>query len=421
MAKLLIVTPYFPPEMGAPQARLSELGARLLELGWQVEVLTALPNYPTGAIFPGYPRFRTRRETIAGMATLRVPVYPSNRGFVRRLASYLSFTASATAHGMRCARPDVILCESPPLFAGLAGLILARRFRCPWVFNISDLWPRSAVEMGVLSPRGLPARLAGGLEQWLYRRSDAVTGQSEEIVADIADRIPELVTPKDMTRVITNGVEPSRFGPEHADDEARALVGNAPGPIFLFAGLLGLAQGLDEVLDAVRALPADVPGRLVLVGDGPMRDHLAARIDSERIDRVMLIPAQPRERVPALLACADVALVSLGRTLRGAVPSKIYEAMAASLPILLVAGGEAAKRVGRAPCGITVEPGRADALTDAWTRLATDHSLRQRLGLAGRQEAESRYSRAAVAAELDGLLRQLVAAPTEDGSAAPVG
>lgn len=416
MTKLLIVTPYFPPEMGAPQARLSELGARLVERGWQVEVLTALPSYPTGAIFPGYPRYRTQRETVAGMLTLRVPIYPSNRGFVRRLASYLSFTASATWFGGRCTRPDVILCESPPLFAGLAGLALARRFRCPWVFNISDLWPRSAVEMGVLSPRGVPARLAGALERWLYRHTDAVTGQSEEIVDDIASRMAGQVTPELASRVITNGVEPSRFGPEHADDEARTWVGDAAGPIFLFAGLLGLAQGLDEVLDAVRALPEAVPGRLVLVGDGPMRAHIAARIEAEGIDRVTLVPAQPRERVPALLACADVALVSLGRTLRGAVPSKIYEAMAAGLPILLVAGGEAAKRVSRAPCGITLDPGRAADLTAAWTRLANEPELRQQLGRAGRQEAETRYSRAAVAAELDALLHQVIAPAPEPSS-----
>jgi glycosyltransferase involved in cell wall biosynthesis len=403
MPKLLIVTPYFPPEMGAPQVRLSELGWRLIERGWQVEVLTALPNYPTGTIFPGYPKYRTLRETLAGLPTLRVPVYPSNRGFVRRLASYLSFTASASYFGGRCVRPDVILCESPPLFAGLAGLVLAWRFGCPWVFNISDLWPRSAVEMGVLSARGLPARMAGALEHWLYRKADAVTGQSQEIVDDIAARMPGLIT-----KVITNGVEPARFGPEQADQDARALIGNSAGPVFLFAGLLGLAQGLDQVLDTVRGLPDSVPGRLVLVGDGPMREHLATRIATENIERVKLVPAQPRERVPALLACADVALVSLGRTLRGAVPSKIYEAMATGLPILLVAGGEAAKRVSRAPCGVTVEPGNNEALTAAWTRLATDHTLRRQLGRAGRQEAKSRYSRAAVAADLAMLLESLI-------------
>lgn len=401
--RLLIVTPYFPPEMGAPQVRLSELGARLIDLGWTVDALTAQPSYPTGRIFPGHPRWRTSRERVGRIETLRVPVYPSNRGFVRRIASYLSFTLSAAWFGTGLRRPDVLLVESPPLFAGLTGWYLARRFRCPWVLNVSDLWPRSAIEMGVLSESGLPARGATALENWLYRQAGAITGQSREIVDDIRERHPGATT-----RVITNGCEPARFGPEHADDEARRLLGDAPGPVFLYAGLLGLAQGLDEVLDWVKTLPDDVPGRLVLVGDGPLRARLASRIRDEEIHRVRLLPAQPRDRVPALLAAADVALVSLGRTLRGAVPSKIYEAMASSLPILLIAGGEAAERVGRAPSGLVVAPGDTEAAIRAWTALATDPALRSDLGDAGRREAESRYSRAVVAEILADLLESLV-------------
>jgi len=403
MPRLLIVTPYFPPEMGAPQARLFELGSRLIEHGWQVEALTALPSYPTGRIFPGYCKARPIRQTLGAIQVLRVPVYPANRGFLRRLASYLSFTASAALLGGRCARPDVILCESPPLFTGLAGLWLARHFACPWLLNISDLWPRSAIEMGVLAEDSLSARWAGALERALYRRADAVSGQSQEIVTDIHQRVPGT-----RARVITNGVEPARFGPQHVDREARDLIGPEPGPVFLYAGLLGLAQGLDRVLDVVFALPASVPGRLVLVGDGPLRASLAARIDAAGSGRVRLLPAQPRARVPALLATADVALVSLGQTLRGAVPSKIYEAMASGVAILLVADGEAASRVTRAPSGLRVAPGDPAALAAAWERLATEPALRARLGAAGREEAENRYSRAATAAQLDALLRTLL-------------
>jgi glycosyltransferase involved in cell wall biosynthesis len=386
--------------MGAPQARLSELGERLLDLGWEVETLTALPNYPTGRVFPGYPRRRPVVETVGRIRTARVPLLPSQKGIARRLACYLSFAGSAAFHGPRlCARPDVLLFESPPLFLGFAARRLARRWRCPYVMSVSDLWPRSAVEMGIVKP-GLATRLAERLELSLYRNAAGVTGQSEEIVESVAARSPG--TP---VEVITNGVEPGRFG--RTDAAARELIGPEPGPVFLYAGLLGLAQGLDQVLDVAASLPPDVPGRCVLVGEGPKREALQARVERERIDRVRLLPAQPRERIPALLAAADVAVATLGMRLQGAVPSKIYEAMASARPLLLIAEGEAARRVERAECGLAVRPGDLDGARQAWIRLATDPELRARLGAAGRRAAVTDYDRARIAERLDRFLRSV--------------
>ena len=388
--------------MGAPQARLSELGERLIDLGWEVEALTSLPNYPTGRVYPGYPRRRPAVESVGRIRTVRVPLLPSQTGFVKRLACYFSFAASAAWHGPRlCARPDVLFVESPPLFIGFAARRLARRWRCPYVLNVSDLWPQSAIEMGVVKP-GLATRLAERLELSLYRHAAGVTGQSEEIVESVAARSPG--TP---VEVITNGVDPARFGPGVADDAARALIGSEPGPVFLYAGLLGLAQGLDQILDVAASLPPEIPGRAVLVGEGPVREALQARIDRERIDRVRLLPAQPRERIPALLAAADVAVATLGMRLQGAVPSKIYEAMAGARPLLLIAEGEAARRVERAECGLTVRPGDLDGAREAWIRLATEPDLRVRLGAAGRRAAETTYDRARIAERLDRFLRKV--------------
>jgi glycosyltransferase involved in cell wall biosynthesis len=395
--KLCILTQYFPPEMGAPQARLSELGERLIDLGWEVEALTALPNYPTGRVFPGYPR-KAMAEMVGRIRTVRVPLLPSQGGIARRLVCYFSFAGSAAFHGPRlCARPDVLFVESPPLFIGFAARWLARRWRCPYVLNVSDLWPRSAIEMGMVKP-GLGTRLAERLELSLYRHAAGVTGQSEEIVESVAARSDAAV------EVITNGVEPGRFG--QTDEAARALIGREPGPVFLYAGLLGLAQGLDQILDVAARLPPEVPGRCVLVGEGPVRKALEERVEREGIGRVRIVPAQPRERIPALLAAADVAVASLGMRLQGAVPSKIYEAMASAKPLLLIAEGEAARRVERAGCGLTVRPGDLEGVRQAWERLATDAGLRARLGAAGRQAAETEYDRARIAEKLDRFLRR---------------
>jgi glycosyltransferase involved in cell wall biosynthesis len=403
MPRLCILTQYFPPEMGAPQARLSELGERLVDAGWEVEALTALPNYPTGKIFAGYDPRKPAIEQIGRIRTVRVPLYTSQSGFTKRLRSYFSFVRSAKRHGPKfCQRPDLLFVESPPLFIGYAARALARKWRCPYVFNVSDLWPESAIRMGVVKP-GLATWLAERLELKLYRHAAAVTGQSSEIIGSVVER-----SPSTHTTVITNGVDPARFGKQFADAAARELVGSEPGPVFIFAGLLGHAQGLDQILDIAAALPADQPGRFVLVGEGPERQHLEERIHRENIPRVRIVAAQPRERIPALLAAADVALVSLGMAIPGAVPSKIYEAMASNLPILLIADGEPARRVEAAGCGISVSPGDAAGAQQAVLRLSGDPALCASLGAAGRQAAETTYNRNEIGKQLDRFLRSLL-------------
>jgi glycosyltransferase involved in cell wall biosynthesis len=400
--RLTILTQYFTPEMGAPQVRLSELGAALVRRGWGVEVLTALPNYPTGRIFPGYAPWRTTVEGQGEMSVVRVPLWPSKTGMAKRMLSYLSFAASAALLGPRRRPdrrpPDLLLVESPPLTTGLTARWLAWRWRCPYVLNVSDLWPESFLRVGALQP-GILTRMAEAFENSLYRHAAGITGQSQEIIDHVRQRSPE--TP---TAVITNGCDPARFGPGMADGDARNLLGNAPGPVFLYAGLLGIAQGLDQLLDLAATLPPEVPGRFVLVGDGPMREALLARVEGERIPRVTILPAQPRERIPALLAAADAAVISLVAPIPGAVPSKIYEAMASHLPILLVARGEPARRVEEAGAGLAVAPGDGAALAAAFRRLATDEALRRHLGEAGRHAAETTYHRDRIAERLHRFL-----------------
>ena len=401
--RLCMLTQYFPPEMGAPQARLSELGERLIDRGWEVEVLTALPNYPTGKIFDGYDPSEPLVDSVGRMRCVRVPLYTAKTGFLKRLRCYFSFGANAKKHGPKlCSPPDLLFVESPPLFISYAARSLAKRWKCPMVFNVSDLWPESAVRMGVVK-EGLATRMAERLELKTYRSSAGITGQSEEIIDSIRQRCPGV-----RTQVITNGVDPNRFGPEQADDEARELIGSEPGPVFMFAGLLGMAQGLDQILDLAKAIDEDIPGRFVLVGDGPARADLEQRINNENISRVKLLPAQPRERVPALLAVADAALISLGMSIPGAVPSKIYEAMASSLPILLVADGEPARRIERARCGLAVSPGDQPALLEAFNRIAGNAELRDEFGRCGREAAETVYHRDGIADLLNEFLRGLI-------------
>src|ERR1700681_104517 len=153
--RVVLITHYFPPEVGAPQARLFELASHAAAAGHSVTVVTGLPNYPTGVIPPEYRdrsrRQETRQETMDGVRVIRTWVYATpNRGFLRRILNHLSFALSSLTALRRVGPTDVIFIESPPLLTGLAVLVYARVKRAPYIFNVSDIWPQSAVELGAL-------------------------------------------------------------------------------------------------------------------------------------------------------------------------------------------------------------------------------------------------------------------------------
>ena len=310
--RLCLLTEFFPPELGAPQGRLFELAERLQALGWRVNVVTAAPNYPIGRVFAGYSRWRPQREALGCLEVLRLPMWPTQKGIVRRIVSQLTFALSAALLApLAESRPSLVYVESPPLFLAIAARWLGWIWRCPYVINVSDLWPDSAFHLGYLK-EGAVLTLGRCLERWLYRGAIGVTGQSDEIVSHVAR-----VHPSARTLEVTNGVETQCFGRHRADEAARAALGPQPGPVFIYAGLLGYAQGLDRIVDWSLMLPSGVPGRIVLVGDGPLRESIVIRLARGDAPRVRLLPAVERARVPALLAAADVALISLGARIPG--------------------------------------------------------------------------------------------------------
>ncbi len=402
MPRILLLTQYFPPEIGAAQTRLFELGQELSTLGWEVEVLTALPNYPTGRVFEGYDVKKPLKEAIGRLSVVRVPLRPAQQGFADRLLCYFSFVRSAVRWGPTiCVKPDVLFVESPPLFIGHAGVHLSRHWSVPMVFNVSDLWPESAKFMGVVKNRLVLAG-AEALELSYYRRASLVTGTSDEIIESVRRRCPST-----DAEVITNGVDIDRFGPQFINEEARSLLGDQDRVTFTYAGVMGLAQGLNQVLDVAASVRDLHQVQFVLIGDGADRESLRRRIDVENLHNVRLLQAQPKEKIPALLAASQVGFHVLKFAIPGAVPSKIYEAMASSLPILFAGEGEGARRVLKAGAGLTVPYGDIRALEEAVRRLASNPDLRRELGSAGGRAAEQLYSRKEIAKRLHQLLQRV--------------
>jgi len=390
--QFVLHTQYYPPEMGAPQARLSDLAHRLKLLGHEVQVLTAMPNYPHGRIFAGYPG-GYQKEVRDGILVRRAMIVPSNRSsLLPRLISYLSFCLSSLLVGvLRIDQPDIIITESPPLFLAITGWLLAKIKGARFIMNVSDLWPDSAKHIGMLEEGSLTYRIMRGMAHFAYRRAWLVTGQSREIIEAITLQVPEA-----KTYHLSNGVDPEKFSPQlrNAEIRKRYLQDGELG--WVYAGLHGLFQGLEQILFLAEHM-RDQKVRFLFFGDGPEKDRLIKTSLERRLEKVDFYPALPHREMPAILASMDVAVIPLKSKIVGAVPSKIYEAMASGIPILLLAEGEARDIIEKSNAGLVASPGDFTSLSQAADRLVADAGLRQTLGRAGREAAIHTYNRVEIA------------------------
>ncbi len=382
-----ILTQYYPPEVGAPQARLSGLAEGLVQRGHEVYVLTAMPNYPGGKIYPGYGGW-LRREMIRGVHVVRVAIYPcSNLDFLPRLASCLSFmVTSILIGGWRLPGLDYLLTESPPLFLGLCGYLLSRWKRARWIFNVSDLWPESALRLGYLK-RGVLTEFASALERFCYQKAWMVSGQSKDIIQNITLRYPRV-----HTYHYSNGVDIKAFSPSRHPGADRSL-GSKDEVIVLYAGLHGLAQGLDQVLLVAQRLRGIQKLKFILIGDGPQKSALKQMVRELGLAHVQMMEAVAKEQLPDLIRSADICLISMKTYIPGAVPSKLYAAMGCGKPVLLIGEGEAAAIVKACGSGLVVAPGDIQGIDDSLRFLIQHPELWEVMGRGGRLAVEQYFDR----------------------------
>jgi glycosyltransferase involved in cell wall biosynthesis len=401
--RIVLLTHYFPPEVGAPQGRLFELAARAVAVGHKVTVVTGFPNYPTGVVAPNYRgRFRME-EDLDGIRVLRTWVYATrNRGFVRRILNHLSFAFSSLTVIRKLGPADVIFVESPPLLIGLSALAYRRIKRAPFIFNVSDIWPQSAVELGALRSR-FAIRLAEMFERHLYRRAARIS----VVTPGMLERLAARGVPRHKLVVITNGVDTTAFLPTAPDPKLSQQLGLDGRKIFLYAGTHGMAQGLDVILEAAK-LTKDSDVLYVLAGDGADKDALAKKAQTEGLGNVRFVPNQPKSMMPALINLAYASVIPLKRLdlFKSALPSKMFESMATAKPIVAAVWGEAADLVTAAACGLVVTPEDPSAMREAVERLAADPNLARELGNNGRKYASEHYDRDIIARRFIEMLEE---------------
>jgi colanic acid biosynthesis glycosyl transferase WcaI len=407
MTRILFITPYYPPEKGAAAVRISETATRLVKRGHEVTVLTTVPNYPTGIVPAEYRGRLLQEEVLDGVRVVRVWSYASpNRGFFRRVLAQLSFGCLTPILGrQRIGQPEVIILESHPLFNAIAGRVIASLKHCPFIFMVSDLWPASAVELGVLRNKFL-IRLAEWLERSTYKRAQLIWALS----AGIRDGIIESGVPREKVFLLTNGADLSKFYPL-PQKQARTELGWDERYTVLYIGNFGLSHGLTTVLEAARQLQDHADIHFILVGDGAERVDLLEKAQKWNLKNVTFFASQLHERVPLFLAGADVCLVPMRKLplFEGRLPLKMFEVMASARPFLLGVEGEA-RRIAEEEAGaaLYVEPENAEALASGIIYLQGHPEEAQLLGSRGHSYVEEHYNRDQLTAELDVHIEKLL-------------
>jgi len=402
--KLLILTQYYPPEIGAPQNRLHELAVRLKAAGMEIDVLTALPNYPRMEIMNGYENRKIRYEEIDGIPVHRSWIYVTkSKGIFSRLLIYFSFVWSSYWKGRKMKKYDYLLVESPPLFLAYSALRLAKKLNAKLIFNVSDLWPESAEKLGIVTNK-IALNLAYKLEAKCYRQAFLITGQTQGIVDDICARFPDkkvywLPNGVDVSFYNPSQIQPGNFRERNSFSQEEIL--------FFYGGIIGHAQGLEVILNAANLLRENSKIQFILQGSGPEKEMLMELNKTLKLNNVHFLEPVSKKEMPSILKSIDVALVPLKNLplFKGAIPSKVFEALAMEVPLLLGVDGEARNHfIEKGKAGLFFQPENADELAKQALFLTENLVERLEMGKNARRYVTENFDREKIAND---FMRQL--------------
>jgi colanic acid biosynthesis glycosyl transferase WcaI len=388
---MFIAQCYAPEEVSAA-VLITELATDLAKKGHQVTFITGAPNYPYGRVYPNYRNSVYQVEWLDGVRVIRTWSYISpHKSFWRRIFNYGTFSASAFYGALLAARPDILINYSPPLPLGLSAWLLSRIWRIPWILQIEDLYPDAAISAGVLRNRYVIAFFYG-VECFLYKRATHISVISDQFRKKISSKGDFSA----KTSVIPVWADPDQIQPLPKKNGFREKYGLTDAFVVMYAGNLGLTSCLEDVLTAANLLKHDREVRFVIVGEGVKKASLIEEATQKGLLNILFLPFQPREVFAEMMAAADVNLVTLNcESAQSSLPSKIFNIMASSRPILAVApaGSEIEEIVNYYKCGVLVLPDNPVALMEAVLTLKNNPCDLKTMGENGRSLLLSRFSR----------------------------
>ena len=404
---ILYISQYFPPEMGAPSARVYEFSREWVRMGHRVTVLTGFPNHPTGIIPVKYRRQIFCQEERDGIKIIRTWIYPApNKGVTKRILNYLSFPMSSVILGVPEIQDcDVVIATSPQLLVGIAGYLAARRLDLPFVFEVRDLWPDSIEAVKAITNAWLLRGLRW-VEEFLYH-------QAEQIVT-VAYSTPRILSKRGVAShkmvVIPNGVDIDFFQPGAQNNNVRKRYAPTGSFLVSYIGTHGMAHALQTVLNTAKMFSKKDNIHFLFVGEGAEKDQLVAWTKHQQLSNVTFVEQQPRETLLSFYQASDVCLVPLRKVplFQAVLPSKMFEIMGVGRPIILSVEGEAQKLLEKAEAGLAISPESSTELYNAIKYLVQNPEKKHVYGNSGRQYVERFHSRPSLAKTYTDSLEKLI-------------
>lgn len=402
---ILYISQYFPPEIGATQVRAKENVLHLRELGHSVTVLTEMPNHPQGIIHSRYRGKLMVREKWQGIPVLRVWVFTRpEKNFFTRILLYLSFMLMGMAAGSLFLRQrfQVVYATSPPIFVGLVGWYLSRLLGGKFVFEVRDLWPKSAVDLGELTNKTV-IKMAERLETFYYRKATLNVAVTRGIFDYISAQIGE-----ERLFFLPNGANTRIFSPDFpVPTRIRERFENKF--VVSYTGIIGLIHGVDTVIRAAERLQGIPDILFLIIGDGVKKKELKKLVEKFHLQNVIFMDAMQEENLVPYILISQAALATARKmTLtRGTLPVKMFSAMACAVPVILSVVGEGEKLLRAAKAGIVVEPDNAEAMAQAILQFYKNPEQAKKLGRNGREFVMKHFDRRALTRKLEKKLQEV--------------
>lgn len=394
---ILFLTDNFPPEVNAPASRTHEHAREWVRAGHRVTVITCAPNFPKGRVFDGYRNRPWQREKIDNIDVVRVWTYiTANQGFLRRTLDYLSFMVTAILAAPFVRHVDVVVGTSPQFFTACAAYVVSRFKRVPFVFELRDLWPESIRAVGAMR-NSLLLHWLEKIELFLYRRAACIVSVTHSFKRNLIARGIDA----SKIVVVTNGVDLSRFAPLAKDEVLCQQLGLQGRFVAGYIGTLGLAHGLQTILEAAYDLKQRPEGNdisFILLGDGAEKARLQSEAKRLGLENVLFIDTVPKDQVARYWSLLDVSIIHLRRSelFLTVIPSKLFESLAMGVPVLHGVAGESAEIVKSEDVGRVFESENAGQLSSLLLAFKRDQSLLQRLR-SNCLRAASKYDRVTLA------------------------
>ncbi|NOY78365.1 MAG: glycosyltransferase family 4 protein [Calditrichaeota bacterium] len=402
--KILYISQYFPPEVGATQSRAFDMAYYLSERGHQVTVIGEFPNHPRGIVPREYRNKFWERVKLENFAVCRTWVYASpEKSFLKRMLFYVSFALSSLVAGLFIRGSfDIVYATSPPLFVGVSGYVLSRLKNAKFVFEVRDLWPDSAVALGELNNARF-IRWARTLEEFFYRKAQKIV----VVTAGIREALLRRKLSPQKICLVKNGTNTRYF--RNVGAGVKEQLGLQNKFVVGYFGILGLAQGMEFLCEVIEKMKSYEDIHFIFVGEGPKKQTVEALKSQKKLTNLTLLGEVPREKIAGYISACDVSLVPLRKKelFTGALPSKMFDTMACERPVILSVEGEARHVLQESGAGIFVEPENAGQMISAILHLKSDPRMREEMGKNGLRFVEKKFSRKALAGELEACLLEL--------------